>query len=349
MRLALTEGEAGATAAREQAHARQLEIGRWQQQIQFNRQQIEELARQAGAVGEEVRELEDRREPAPGALVRSERRPPRRVRTLGGARPDVARCDAEYAAALVGVQAIEQEAGYESVRRSCAASTTLGALQQVRDHAATARDRVAAELERLGVEVRELSAEAERVRRASTRPPCGKLADSRRALETRGAERLNAERSSRAERAEHERLTQALAANASASSPAGTRGCGRSRRSRPAARRLATRPGSSSAKPEARVRSARRGRRSPRRRAFVRAGRRRARGRPRCSTSWSTVTTMSSAAFRLLSEQNAGRCGFVVLDDAQRRAAGRAARSLVPQGARALVERRRARSDRTPA
>ena len=50
VRLGLTEAEAGATATREQAHARELEIGRRQQQIQFDQQQIEELARQAEAL-----------------------------------------------------------------------------------------------------------------------------------------------------------------------------------------------------------------------------------------------------------------------------------------------------------
>ncbi len=187
VRLALTEGEAGATAAREQAHARQLEIGRWQQQIQFNRQQIEELTRQAGVFGDEVRALEDRREPAAEALRAQRDAAAEAVRTLEAARQDVARCDAEYAAALVGVQTIEQEA--DGVRAIVlAASTTLGALQQVRDHAATARDRVAAELERLGLEMRELSAEAERAK-TQHETAAGRLADSRRALERASVER----------------------------------------------------------------------------------------------------------------------------------------------------------------
>jgi chromosome segregation protein len=44
LRLALTEAEDGATSAREQAHARELEIGQGQQQIRFDTQQIDDLA-----------------------------------------------------------------------------------------------------------------------------------------------------------------------------------------------------------------------------------------------------------------------------------------------------------------
>ena len=64
LRLSLTEGEANATAGREDAHARELEIGRLQQQIQFDKQQIEELGRQAEIFAGELRDLEGRRGPA---------------------------------------------------------------------------------------------------------------------------------------------------------------------------------------------------------------------------------------------------------------------------------------------
>ena len=58
VRLGLTEAEAGATAAREEAHGFELEIGRSQQRIQFERQQIDELARQAAAFAAEAADLD---------------------------------------------------------------------------------------------------------------------------------------------------------------------------------------------------------------------------------------------------------------------------------------------------
>jgi chromosome segregation protein len=47
VRLRLTEAESGSTATREETHARELEYGRRQQQVQFDRQQIETLTQQA--------------------------------------------------------------------------------------------------------------------------------------------------------------------------------------------------------------------------------------------------------------------------------------------------------------
>src|SRR5690349_12237247 len=68
VRLGLTEAESGATAAREDAHARELEFGRRQQQVQFDKQQIATLLEQAAAFAAEVGELESRREPGQLAI-----------------------------------------------------------------------------------------------------------------------------------------------------------------------------------------------------------------------------------------------------------------------------------------
>jgi chromosome segregation protein len=210
IRLRLTEGEAGATSAREQAHARALEIGRHQQQVAFDRQQIDELARQAGVFAEEVRLLQDRLSPAAEAL-RARREAAVGARAaLDASRADVAAREADYSAAVAAVQAIEQES--DAVRATVLASfTTLSALCQARDHAAAIRDRVAAELERLGVEERELAAEVDRVRTqqaALTRS----LEDSRTALSGRMAERREAERAQAARRTDHERVSELLSA-----------------------------------------------------------------------------------------------------------------------------------------
>ena len=64
LRLELTEADGRTTEAREAAHASELEIGRLQQQIAFDKQQVEMLAATAADVETEVRALEARREPA---------------------------------------------------------------------------------------------------------------------------------------------------------------------------------------------------------------------------------------------------------------------------------------------
>jgi chromosome segregation protein len=330
VRLALTEGEAGATAAREQAHVRQLEIGRWQQQIHFNTQQIEELTRQAGVFAEEVQALESRREPAAEAVRVQRDAAAEAARTLDAARADVARCDADYAAALVDVQAIEQEA--DRARATVlAASATLGALQQVRDHAASARDRVAAELERLGVEMRELAAEVERAK-SQHETAVNELADSRRALERATADRRAAEQALASQRADHERLTQAIVAAGrdAAAREARLKALEEIEASRAAfgdAARFVLREAGSAIRQHGAVVDHLEVERSYERAVDALIGDR---------LQYVLVDTHEdvAAAFRMLGEQNAGRCGFLVLDAVS--PAVPDAPLVVPPGARSL-------------
>ena len=87
LRLELTEADAPRPSAREAAHARELEIGRLQQQIAFDRHQIEQLAASAVDIDAEVRALEARREPARLELeARREAAARRRRRQAAGRR-----------------------------------------------------------------------------------------------------------------------------------------------------------------------------------------------------------------------------------------------------------------------
>jgi chromosome segregation protein len=211
VRLELTEAEANATATREEAHGRELEIGRAEQQRQFDRQQIEELARQADAFGLESRDLEGRRDPARLAIEtqRTAAREAREALDLTGRR--VAESEARYTRALLSVQAAEQEA--DGLRATVLASTTtLAALRQARDNAAAVRDRVAAEREKLDRELAELQATAERgrvgldlARRA--------VGEARERLEALRRERTAAETELAARRRERDEQTAALGAS----------------------------------------------------------------------------------------------------------------------------------------
>lgn len=210
LRLGLLEAEQAATAAREQAHALELTIGRREQQIQFDGRQTEELARLRESHAAEVATLESRQGPA-AAAIEAQRETVRLAReTLEAARAQVEDRETDYMRAVSAVQEVEQTA--DATRASVlAASATLSALSQARDHAAAVRDRVAAERERFELEVRELDAEAARVRQ-SAGEIASQLAQARAEREETAASRLAAEEALATARREREGLVQALAA-----------------------------------------------------------------------------------------------------------------------------------------
>jgi len=209
LRLELSQSESSLTEMRERAHAHELELGRWQQQMQFDTQQVDELARQATAFDEERRELEARRAPAAQAIEtqRAAAEAARKALAEAGARVE-ARA-AAYRDALAAVQAVEQES--DSTRAAVLASnTTLSALTQARENAAAVRDRVAVERERLSLESRELHAEIERTR-GEERAAAEALDLARSELEQLQHERAAAEEAVVGRRSERDELAHALA------------------------------------------------------------------------------------------------------------------------------------------
>src|SRR5690606_22814788 len=85
VRLGLTSAEARATSARDEAHGREMAIGRRQQQIEFDEQQIVELGRQAEAFALEADGLEARRAPLQESLAAEREAAARARETLGTA------------------------------------------------------------------------------------------------------------------------------------------------------------------------------------------------------------------------------------------------------------------------
>src|SRR6185369_13898158 len=121
---------------------------------------------QAAAFEVEVSDLTARRGPAAESLALAEQAVERARQALGDAGFVLTERESEYGRAQAGVRVIEQEA--DATRALVmAASTTLSALRQARDHAAAVRDLVAAERERLDVEARDLEREAARARERS--------------------------------------------------------------------------------------------------------------------------------------------------------------------------------------
>ena len=155
LRLGLTEGEAAATASREQAHACELSIGRRQQQVAFDRQQIEELARQAAAFEAEAADLEQRRDPARLAIETQREAAAAAQQALDLSGRAVAGREAAYADTARVVQDAERAADHTRAA-VLSATSTLAALRQAREHAEGARARVSADREKLDLECREL-------------------------------------------------------------------------------------------------------------------------------------------------------------------------------------------------
>ncbi len=161
-RLALAEAETRATEAREAAHAAEVEIGRRQQQLEFDREQLVGLERAAAELDEEIRALERRRTP-----TRAE---------AEGRRAALAEVEAERARAaarLADLEAVRHaaeqtleglEADVEAARSEVfSALNAATALRHAVEHAAAAREKVDEEIARLEAERRDLEVDAARV------------------------------------------------------------------------------------------------------------------------------------------------------------------------------------------
>ena len=339
LRLGLTQAEADATRTREDAHARELESGRRQQQIEFDKQQIETLAQQADTFAAEVRDLEVRRDPARLA-TESQREAAERAGTLQDEAAALVRArEAELSHASAAAQAVEQEA--DSIRAAVlAAGTTLNALRQARDHAAAARDRVASDLERLDLEAKELTEEAARIR-AAAEDAERRLGAARRAVESAGREKTAAEEKLASLRADRERLQAAVLAGErdAAAADARLKSLEELEASRAtygdAARSLLNDNGG--VNHEGAVAD------------HLDVDRTFARAVDALLANWlqDVVVRKSSdvpRAAAALAERNAGRCGFLVLEEAARASAMVTSTPLVvPGGARALSDVVRAR------
>ena len=161
LRIELVEAESRATRTREAAHARELAINRQQQQIAFDREQVQSLTARTNAVAAELDALESRREPARAALAG------RREAAVGAAADrdraaSTLASDSEaYEAAHREIEGLE--ADVEAARSEVfSAINSATALRHALEHAAAARDRVAETLSKLDVEAADVRIESDR-------------------------------------------------------------------------------------------------------------------------------------------------------------------------------------------
>ncbi|MEP6917848.1 MAG: hypothetical protein ABJC89_19530, partial [Acidobacteriota bacterium] len=161
LRLELTQADSETTAAREAAHASELETGRLQQQIAFDKQQVESLGAASADIETEVHALEARREPA---RVELEARRDAAARATSEREAAAETLRGEQAAyADVGRNIDGLEADVEAARSDVfAAVNAATALRHAMDRAAAARTRMVEQIAKLEAESHDLRVESER-------------------------------------------------------------------------------------------------------------------------------------------------------------------------------------------
>ena len=161
LRLELTEADARTTAAREAAHARELAIGRLQQQVVFDTQQLESLGSSATALEAEIQALDARREPARVELADRRAAAERAVGEREHAAEVLAQEEEAYAIATRTIEGLESDV--EAARSEVyAAVNAATALRHAMEHATASRARIGAQLGKLDVERQDLEVEAQR-------------------------------------------------------------------------------------------------------------------------------------------------------------------------------------------
>jgi chromosome segregation protein len=201
-RLDLAEAESALTAAREAAHARELEIDRCQNQISLNQQQRDGLVARSAEIAVERQDLEARREPARIALTAARAAAERAGRERDLAASTLAAETEAHAAAHRQLTDLEREV--DTARNDVfSAMSAAAALRHAVDTAGIARERVLDELARLEAEAEDLRVEQDRVAAAQATARDA-LRRAQEALETTRMARRARESELASARIEHE-------------------------------------------------------------------------------------------------------------------------------------------------
>jgi chromosome segregation protein len=161
VRIELVEAESRATKTREAAHAFELAINRQQQQIAFDREQVQSLTARTNAMAAELDALESRREPARAALAGRREAAASAAAERDRAAATLASESDAYETAHREIEGLE--ADVEAARSEVfSAINSATALRHALEHAAAARDRVAETLSKLDVEAADVRIESDR-------------------------------------------------------------------------------------------------------------------------------------------------------------------------------------------
>jgi chromosome segregation protein len=208
VRIELVEAETAATCTRETAHARELAINRRQQQIAFDRAQIDALSARGAVVGAELQTIEARREPARAALA-ERRAAASSANTDRDRAADTLASDSEaYETATREIEGLE--ADVEAARSEVfSAINSATALRHSLEHAAAARDRVLETLSKLQVETDDARIEGDRAAQDRATAADG-LRRAQDAIEATRVARAGRESELASARIEHEWRSRAL-------------------------------------------------------------------------------------------------------------------------------------------
>jgi chromosome segregation protein len=151
LRIEQAEADSRSASVREHTHARELDLSRRQQQQEFNRHQVEALGARAAEITLELEDLLARQEPARLAVSARADLAEEAGRARDSAVVMLAEATEAYARALQQVEGLE--ADVETARGSVfAALNDVSALRHVIDHATLQRGRVGETLGKLEVE-----------------------------------------------------------------------------------------------------------------------------------------------------------------------------------------------------
>ena len=163
LRIEQAEADTNAARIREDAHARELDINRRQQQQEFNRHQAQTLAERGDEITAELRDLEARRDPTRIAVESRRAAAGEAERARDEAAAVLASATDEVAAAQRRIETLE--ADVEAARSEVFASlSAASALRHAMEHAAAQCDRVAETITKLDVEQADLLREVETAR-----------------------------------------------------------------------------------------------------------------------------------------------------------------------------------------
>ena len=192
LRLELVEADRAATAVREDAHRRELEIERHQQQIDFGKRRARELETALEEGGATLAALEARRVPVGDRLADQREAHDRCVADRDAALDGLREAEAALAE---GQQAIEGREGDVEAARSemFAAVNAAAALQNVIDNATASQGRIAESVVKIDAEAADLETEFARI---------GRDRATVDAARDRGGKRLDAVRADREAQAE---------------------------------------------------------------------------------------------------------------------------------------------------
>ena len=161
-RIELTESEIRATSTRDTAHNRELEIGRCQQQLEFCRQQVDELNVSSEELRERLMKLEAQRAPASEKLERQRVDVTKAEAACHEAEQKIITDEKAYAAARLEIQ--NSETNVESSRDELfSLADAATALRHEVEQAVEARERVVEDLGKLDLEKVDLASERDKL------------------------------------------------------------------------------------------------------------------------------------------------------------------------------------------